>query len=97
LAFSLTVVGLHFNALSRFLNQLRFTYITSSSMRGWKFYWEISWTGGAKCRGTSLIVATNGFLTKSSLNWRRDTCEFPIRRQRCFLEFDLRAPALENN
>lgn len=32
-----------------------------------KCYWDIYWTGGAKCKGTSLIVATKGFLTKSIL------------------------------
>ncbi len=37
------------------------------STSGLKFYWEISWTGGARWRGTSLIVATRGFLTKSIL------------------------------
>lgn len=37
------------------------------STSGLKFYWEISWTGGARCKGTSLIVATRGFLTKSIL------------------------------
>ena len=56
---------------------IRFTSISYYSTSGLKFSCDIYWTGGARCRGTSLIVATRGFLTKSILKiGQKFTCAY---------------------
>lgn len=85
LALGIAVIGLNVHFFGGALGDQLFTSMTSSSTLGWKFSWEIYWTGGARCRGTSLMVATSGFFTKSSLSWIGLTCVFLRRRPRCCL------------
>ena len=67
LAVRFPVIRLNLYLFSCCLTRGKVTSMTSSTTLGWKFSWEIYCTGGARWRGTSLMVATRGFLTKSSL------------------------------
>jgi hypothetical protein len=95
LAFGFAIVGLALDAFGGCLRGEGGTSMISSSTWGWKFYCEISWTGGARWRGTSLIVATRGFFTKSRLSQAGVTDGFLRRRRRCCLASGWKEPAFE--
>ena len=74
LGLTISIIGLNFYFFGFLLNRVFHTSTIYSSTDGRKSSCEIYWTGGERWRGTSLMVATRGFLMKSILRDCRYTC-----------------------